>query len=79
LSTSADRQTVKERFGGEQSLVLSSSNAPIDLIHSVPLGSGFFLGEALGQQAAVFVLYFGIFGGKLSDLTQVGETFVLAS
>jgi hypothetical protein len=70
LSRSTQHQSVKQRLGREESLVLEERDSESDLVHAVSLLGGLSLDQSFSLEGSEFVLNLGALGGLRS---QEGE------
>lgn len=79
LGGSTDEKTVKERLGGEETLVLEERDLEVDVIGAIPFLGGFTLDETLGLQRAELVLHKRVLVRERTEVGKVVEAFLLAS
>jgi hypothetical protein len=79
LGAGSEHQSVKQRLGREESLVLEHGNPESDILSTVSLFGSFSLDKSLGLEGSEFELDVGGLGSSVSELGQVQKTFLFST
>lgn len=79
LGGGTEHESVEQRLGGEESLVLEQADSEGDLVHTVSLLGGLSLDKSLGLESSELVLDRGVFGPVAPEVGESLEALLFST